>query len=141
MYFAMKGCTGDAAIWVMDPFKLNKECWTEGTIPAPDELEANYYDAFVTGDKKIPGSAVAISPTRENPRIFNQKAAFTLQVDLKISLEEMCPSALRKIVIESDQLDEANEFLRLAGISEFSLFPDLDGLARDMLFEHFGVID
>lgn len=137
LYFAMKECAGDAAIWVMDPFELNKRCWTEESIPAPDELEANYYEAFIIKDKKISCSAVAISPTRENPRLFNQKAAFTLHVDLKSPLEDLCPSAVKKIVIESDLLDEAREFLRLAGISEFSLFPDLDGLARDLLAEHF----
>jgi hypothetical protein len=138
LYFATKASYGDAAVWMLKPFELNKSCWGSETLPSPEELEVDYYGAFIAEEKKIAGPAVAISPSRENPRIFNQKAAFTLHIDLTTPLDKLCQKAVRKIIIPHSAMDEALEFLNLAGISEYSLFPDLDGLARDLLMEHFG---
>src|SRR5262249_11848938 len=122
---------------VVDPFELNRTAWRSDTLPAPNELEANYYDSFIAQDRQMPAKVIAISPVRNNPRVFNQRAAFTLHKDLTNPLEELYPNVVRKIVIPVDARKEAKLFLRLAGFSEYSLFPDLDGLGRDLLLEHF----
>lgn len=47
-------------------------------------------------------------------------------------LEQIAPSLLRAIDIEASAVDEIQEQLDLSGINEFSLFPDLEGLARHL---------
>lgn len=60
----------------------------------------------------------------------SQSAVFTLHKDLRVPLEDLCPNAVRQIVVPRVVHDEAQKFLRLSGISEFTVFLDLDGLAR-----------
>lgn len=137
LYFAVREGTGDAAVWVLDPFILNRTAWDSESLPSPRDLEANYFDSFISQQTRIPAQVVAISPVRYNPRIFNQRAAFTLHEDLNTPLENLYPDVVRKIVIPANKRNEARRFLQLAGISEYSLFPDLDGLARELLLENF----
>ncbi len=137
LYFAVRDGKEDAAVWILDPYVLNKTSWEDESLPAPGELESDYYRWFVTRKKVLATKVVAISPTLNNPRLFNQRAAFTLHGELKTPLEDLFPDAVRKIVIPGSARTEAKEFLRLAGISEYSLFPDLDGLARDLILENF----
>lgn len=137
LFFAVREGLGDAAIWVLDPFALNAVSWTSNTLPTPGELKANYYETFIMEEKKNPAKIVAISPTRINPRVLNQRAAFTLHVELSEPLEKMYPDVVSKITIPKELRTAVKSFLRIAGISEYSIFPDLDGLARDILSEHF----
>jgi len=136
LYFALREGEGDAALWVLNPLELNKATWNREVLPSPDELDVNYYDGFIGNTKKFSSTIVAVSPFHHNPRIFNQKAAFTFHANISIPLEQGYPHAVEKIVIPAALRREAKEFLKLAGISEFSLFPDLDGLARDLRREH-----
>jgi hypothetical protein len=137
LHFAMRRGAGDAAIWVLNPFELNKLTWGIESLPPPEELESSYYDCFISEEKVLEAKVVAIQPPRQTPRVLSQHAAFTLHNDVKTPLEKSYPSALQKILIPRSLRPQARQFLTLAGISEFSLFPDLDGLARDLLNEHF----
>ncbi|MNR66720.1 hypothetical protein D3C85_1903600 [compost metagenome] len=58
-------------------------------------------------------------------------------MDTKTSLEELAPIAIRKFLIPKRAIAGARKFLLLAGINEYSLFPDLDGLAREIRRLHF----
>jgi hypothetical protein len=42
-------------------------------------------------------------------------------------------------VLRKEAFAEALKFVELAGINEFSLFPDLDGLARSLYRKYFKV--
>jgi hypothetical protein len=136
LYFAMRSGTGDAAIWVLDPFALNAQSIGIIGILHPDELKGTYVKQYLHGEEAPEGKVVAMSPVRHYPRVFNQRAGFTLHDDLDVPLEVLYPQALHKIIIPAAARTEARMFLRLAGISEFSLFADLDGLARELLKEY-----
>jgi len=133
LHFALMHASGDAAIWILDPYKLNREAFGADSIVQPTSF-GSYFDLYIKPTMTMPkgAPAVAIYPLRHNPRIFSQQAGFTLHGDLDRPLEELFPSVVKKIVIPVDAQQKARTFLRLAGISEFSLFPDLDGLARDI---------
>jgi hypothetical protein len=138
LYFALKGAQGAAALWILDPFVLNQASGGHLTLPRPDELDGSYEDFFINSDKQFPAEVMALSPMRHNPRISHQRAGFTLHRELARPLEELYPQALRKVLISEEAQAEARLFLKIAGISEFALFPDLDGLAREIHFEHLG---
>jgi hypothetical protein len=85
--------------------------------------------------KKVQGP-FALFPPRAHKRIFAQKSVFTLHVVNLKSIEDFFPGCVKKFDIPLDALDEANEFLNLAGINEYSMFPDLDGLGRYLKKRH-----
>jgi hypothetical protein len=138
LYFALKDSklNKSAAIWLLDPYSLNISSCDLDEI---DYLESSYPEGYVKyflddDFKKLqanfPKTVVAIQANPPNARIVAQKGAFTIHNNLEKPLEELFPECLKKIVIEPDLFKAARKFLTMSGISEFTLFPDLDGLAR-----------
>jgi FRG domain len=132
LYFAIKNCSEDAAVWILDPFALNERMIGKLQIVSPKDLDGSYEDYFINLKMTPTWPVVALFPNRHNPRISRQRSAFTLHADISTPLETLCPNILRKILIPRIAHAAARRFLELSGISEFSLFPDLDGLARDL---------
>jgi len=137
LYFALEGASNECCVWVLNPFALNLAALNEQTLLRPAELEGTYEDYFISKNKKLEAKVIAISPLRHHPRVFQQRAGFTIHNDLKAPLEELYPEVVTKIVIPKNAQDGARRFLKFVGISEFALFPDLDGLARELKSEHF----
>lgn len=138
LYFALKGAVADSALWILDPFILNDVMGYGMSLPRPDELDGSYEDYFVNRTKTFTSKVMAIWPVRYSPRVSRQRASFTLHSELKEPLDQVCPQALHKVAIPAEARHEALAFLQFAGISEFTLFPDLDGLARELRKEHLG---
>ncbi|MBU3145991.1 FRG domain-containing protein [Clostridium sp. CF012] len=139
LYFALNG--NDTAlnpcIWMLDPFALNTQSTGKESILVPElDIEVNYYDDFIkkiTIQNKDP---IAIYPKKQSPRVFAQKGVFTIFGSNEKPLEKLYPTCLTKFEIPIDAIPEANTFLKLAGIDEFSIYPDLDGLARLLIKKH-----
>lgn len=132
LYFAIKEAKGDCCVWMLDPFELNRLTINNNQLLGVSDLPATYSECFLQEEKTLDSKVIAISPLRHHPRLFHQKGGFTIHVDLHTPLEQMFPDVLTKILIPKKALEGAKKFLRLAGLTEFSLFPDLDGLARDI---------
>lgn len=137
LYFAIKGCQGDAAIWVLDPFELNRAVLGREEVLHPTDLPGTYHQYYI-GTDRLPfeGRVAVLSPLRNNRRIAQQRAIFTLHDDLDTPLETAYPDLVRKIIIPAVVVPQAEQFLRLAGVTEYILFPDLDGLARELKREY-----
>lgn len=136
LYFAIKDATDECAVWALDPFKLNEESFGNSELYTPSNLRGTYSEYFLDREKQLEGKAVAISPLRHNPRVFNQRSGFTLHENITDPLETLFPKALTKILIPKDAIKDAKKFLKLSSVSEFSLFPDLDGLSRELMREY-----
>jgi hypothetical protein len=136
LYFALKAPRTDAAVWVLDPFRLNAVSLGDGALPRPTDLGGEYTDFFIDESRPFDPRVVAIAPLRHNPRIHRQRGGFTLHRNLDTPLETLYPDAVRKLTIPRAAHAGARDFLRLAGISEFTLFPDLDGLSRELRDEY-----
>jgi hypothetical protein len=132
LYFALKESEGDAAIWVLDPYELNASSIGKDLLLHPTQLLADYRQCFIDRTMEPDGNVVAIVPIRYHPRVSSQQSAFTLHADLKTPLEDLHPNCVTKIDVPSEVRSDAEDFLNLAGITEYTLFPDLDGLARLM---------
>jgi hypothetical protein len=133
LYFAVSGTRqAPAAIWILDPYALNQAAVRDEAIWMPQhDFPYSYFDYFLAARrKKFPAPVLAIYPPKSTSRLFAQRGVFTIHADLERPLEEIYPECLKKIVIEPELRREAHRFLDLAGINEFALFPDLDGLAR-----------
>ena len=135
LYFALKGCKSEGAVWMLDPYGLNLESVNEQSIPYPNsDYPVGYHGYFIDERNpsfgKFPAAVMAIGGTSSDTRMRSQRGVFTLHRELRKPLEELYPNAVTKIVIPKSVIPEAKQFLKLSGINEYSLFPDLDGLAR-----------
>ena len=138
LYFAIRGCTGDAALWILDPYTLNKSTFDNEAIMHPQsDFDHEYYDYFIGEPrKKFPARALAILPNKATDRVLAQRGVFTIQKHREEDLNAVCKRALKKLILPSAAVQEARNFLKLARTNEFNLFPGLDGLASWLRQEH-----
>lgn len=134
LHFALCQETGsqDAAVWALDPWSLNK--WSTGKpdlLLASDKQSAKYLPPMYS-DTCVPARPVAIVPPYNTSRITVQRGAFTVHGSSKDPLNVQFSARLARLVIPSDSAHRIRRDLRSAGISEFTLFPELDGLSRDI---------
>jgi len=136
LYFALLQAHGDIDIWMLDPYELNKNMVrshmirdTEDVLDVED-LQSDYVGYFIE-QKAQPEweSAIAIYPRRQNPRLASQSGVFTLHSDLR-PLEQLDIPGMERFTLVADAVEETIQALDILGTNEFSLFPDLDGLAR-----------
>lgn len=124
-------------IWILDAFELNRCEQSDPSIANPyTDFDGNYQENFIEGTKSIDARAVAILPPQHSPRQSAQRSVFTLHRELYAPLESFAGECLRKFELPPNSLPDAISFLTLSGVNEFSIFPDLDGLARHLKSEH-----
>jgi len=136
LYFATSGKAKSPCIWVLDPGKLNEQSIETELLVESDAVEYDYEKEMVRYAGKTLQLPLAIFPPMQSSRIFAQKGHFTIHGACEGSLETLCPRCVTRIAVPPDSLSEARRFLQLAGINEYSIFPDIDGLARFLVREH-----
>jgi len=131
----------EPVLWMLNPMELNRKTVKDdfddnvyplSWVPGPNIGNWNFQRAW--GDKKqgtdLP---VAIPPTHIFPRMSAQKSCFTIHGKQEQSLSELVgPVILKKYIIDIASIQEMKRDLRIMGFSDSALFPDLDGLARDL---------
>ncbi|MGO9516900.1 MAG: FRG domain-containing protein [Candidatus Korobacteraceae bacterium] len=157
LYFAVRSdekATQDAAVWVVDPWRWNRAHIKNlfGPAIAGWEETAGYLldleDAFDTDEaekqtkKKWP---VAIEPYQFDRRIAAQGSKFFLfgtAKDMANSLTINRPkggggkhSVLDKLIIPKSAIETMRAALNDIGINEKAMFPDLEGLGRQIAWE------
>jgi hypothetical protein len=127
-------------VWILDPFELNFSVTGTASILSPNlDFKSTYAEYFILDTaESLESEVLAISPTRTDRRLAVQQGFFTLHSALFAPLEVRQGSFLKKFVLPPTALDDALGFISLAGMNEYVLFPDLDGLARFLLERHVG---
>ena len=150
LYFAVadhpRDC--DAAVWVLDPDWLNRKLrrGIEGAM-LPDWKEANSYlkdleDAF-EGTKVTARMPAAIDPPHVDRRLAVQSSRFVIfgvDRDLMkikaIKSEAKRKRHLQMLTIPRDAVRAIQKDLYSCGITHSFVFPDLDGLCREICRKH-----
>ncbi|MFJ3450382.1 FRG domain-containing protein [Pseudomonas sichuanensis] len=132
LFFALREGDGTPCVWVLDPYLLNKIQTDSSALYSMSDIKGDYESLFIDRTVTHTATVLAAAPTRHHPRALSQKSLFTVHFDAHTPLEEIVPQAVRKIIIPNEVIPEAKRFLLLAGINEFTVFPDLDGLAREL---------
>lgn len=134
LYFAFlewKPKIKDCAIWILDPLKLNKLVLKEEIFYLPTKP----YEEFLN-DKSFYENSLAVYPLRNSIRISSQQGMFTLQGTVTTPLEKEYNGTLfekdilKKVILTENVYEDVKLYLKHSGISHFSVFPDLDGLAQ-----------
>ena len=133
LYFALEGAASDVDVWMLDPYDLNRQVAnTPDIMDVESNLPAEYFDLFIEPagiGQRPPWPAVAIYPRRQIARLASQHGLFTLHLR-DTALEDLGKPWLTRFRLEGPAVAEASRFLKVMGVNDFSLFPDLDGLSR-----------
>jgi hypothetical protein len=132
LFFALAGEGEKPCIWILNPYALNEKSLKLLEILDVPDLEFTYVDYFLKQSRPFPAPGLAVRPRRHVRRIGQQLSAFTLHGDLHRPLDKVYPDVVRRFTIPTSAILGAWEFLELTGLSEYTLFPDLDGLSRHL---------
>ena len=136
-FFALSGDRAGPCIWVTNGYLLNREAGASQQIIVPGiDPFPEYFDCFVLHDDqgrknwpyKLP---VFLDIPWASDRIIAQKGFFTFHSE-STSLEASAPNCVRKVEIPEAAIPGAISFLESAGVNEYTIFPDLEGLARHL---------
>lgn len=145
LYFAVKSPARyeAAAVWMLDPVWLNRKVldeldennyvsgillphWKEAEAWFPEPFEQALYVAY----------PVAIDPPHVARRVSVQRSRFTIHGRSKSGLDiiarRMAKARLVKFVIPQTAAKNILSDLATCGIVETSVFPDLEGLSREL---------
>ncbi len=121
----------DAAIYLLNPLKLNKKSSIRGLYKIPvDEDKFSYKKIYWDHDPFAPQAPIAVEPIFLNDRILAQKGMFTVHHNEIEPIESKFPEAIKKITLPADLIPAALEFLDLSNLNQFTVFPDLQGIAE-----------
>lgn len=144
IYFALTGAElkkTDASVWMCDPIGWNQAAldhisYKGGVLDESSQLLRTY--APGTPVSQIPMQPIMIYGTYNSPRIVAQRGGFALFGQGTEPMEDVFkqdkfPSPiLRRVVIAKEKVEEIRESLFRKGFTESVVFPDLDGLAKEI---------
>ncbi|HYK00281.1 MAG TPA: FRG domain-containing protein [Thermoanaerobaculia bacterium] len=125
----------DAAVWVLDPWWLNQQVIQQDTIVSPSADEATRYLPKLNVRNVEPEWPIAIDPPHIARRIAVQRSHFTIfgrRPDGLTSMSRRPDSRLVKLVVRRRAIERIRLDLGTAGVGETTVFPDLDGLSREL---------
>jgi len=130
VFFALLGADDqDAAVYVLDPLALNSRS-SKRVIPSVyEDSSFDYKKIYWHHEPMPPMSPVAIQAPAQNPRILAQRGKFTVHGFDEKPLDDLFPELVKKVTLSRRTREAAGEYLRVSGIDEFSVFPDVVGLA------------
>lgn len=147
-YFAVSaGHSGKgAAVWMLDPYVLNalNEDFGDDAVLSPgfvanrpkEKQKINRWLPYVgdTTHRSIPRSPVAVYPAYLARRIESQKSSFTIHGSEPDGLTEFWEKGgpLLRIVIPAGKVRGFRSNLLDMGIDTASIYPDLEGLGRQL---------
>lgn len=152
VYFALAGsakASQNAALWMCDPIKWNRgaldhRSFAGGVLDASD-TEISFYSP--SGPiKDTPKLPVMMYGSYNSPRIVAQRGGFAIfghgtePMEIVAKANTFVEGTLTKIIIPKDDLGEIRRSLFRKGFTESVVFPDLDGLSKEMR-RHFGFTD
>jgi len=158
IYFALLGCKRNGnlggnspCIWLMNPYRLNelfhgsRDLWDPENLDTYNGDDESYSELLLGIHKHEKGEMfywdepVALYPLRKDDRLTNQGGYFTIHGNNILPIEVLPHNKefLKKILLPSTAISNAIDFLGSAGINDFTMFPDLDGLAEYLNHKYF----
>ena len=86
-----------------------------------------------------PLGALATDGDSSVERIHSQGGCFTIHGDLSVPIDRTHPTTVTCHELPMAAVADARLFLELAGANEYSIFPDLSGLAKDINSKELGI--
>ncbi len=128
----------DAAIWVLEPHRLNE---SQGYEPIFPPLNAKSLEPLLRpamkGEDNSEIQVLAASPLETDLKMLTQQGAFTIHVmDRPLNEVSGCDTWLKKLVIPTACVPNVAQELDVLGFRLADLFSDLHHLAREITNMH-----
>lgn len=133
--------SADAGVWLLDPQKLNRSS-LQGTtsdsdiILPPSHVNLRGYQPGQIARRK----PVAVYGVHNSKRIVAQRGVFVLFGSDPDPMDQQeaagANKTLDKIIIDKDCAGEIFSALFSMGFTDSVVFPDLDGLAKEVSYQH-----
>jgi hypothetical protein len=143
LYFAVGDWKGlgsqasltDAVVWMLDPSYLNE--WSTKQ-PSVLQYEHPLLSKSLSHKSELwPRWPIALMPVYNSPRLAAQRGMFTIHGSDPRPIESMLPEnvdpRVYRIGIPAYSVVKIRESLRLAGITDVSIFPEIPFLCQDIL--------
>jgi hypothetical protein len=121
-------------VWMLEPFKFNLLNHRTDEIFVYSEQVIKPFLPPIWSHKRLPKKPVAIQPALKSRRIAVQRGCFTLHGGDPTPIEKLkgIKPCLEQIVIDRDDADDIMYQLFISGITESLLFPELQGLSKEL---------
>jgi len=148
LYFAITSSGGDGAaatpaVWALNPWKWNEKVGMQFAGPLVSTLpEMSHYLGPPYEESQLPKYPVALDPTFIAQRMLVQHSHFTLHGCDFRGLDEMSELGLENMLFKleissrGDSLKILRQRVAQLGISETTIFPDLQGLGKELRLEY-----
>lgn len=122
--------TEDSALFVLDPIALNRLSGRDNIIAVPEDKTFDYKTIYWEKRPVQIEKPLAIRPSQVSDRLRAQKGTFTVFGTEGASFEVAAANCFRKVILPSTAKKEAREFLKWANLDEYTIYPDIVGMAR-----------
>lgn len=122
--------TEDSALFILDPMALNRLSGRHDIISVPEDKTYEYKKIYWEKRPFEIERPLAIRPNHISPRLQAQKGTFTVFGTENAPFETAAEACYRKVILSSDAKTEAREFLKWANLDEYTIYPDIVGMAR-----------
>jgi len=129
--------SSDAAVWMLDPWWLNRQVIRLNSIVLWDwEYATPYLPKLYSLGRVRRRLPLAIDPPHIARRVAVQQSRFTIHGTAKNGLEILARrrgAHIKKVLIPKAAIPRMRIDLYAAGISDTSVYPDLQGLGQELI--------
>lgn len=124
----------DAAIWVLDPFRMNEmKGFARLTLPINSKKARPMIEPAFTDSVEENGKVRAVMAAETDTRMFVQQGCFTIHSDRKsLNCAPGSEEFLKRLIVPLSAVEQLSDEIRTAGFRRGDLFPDLENLAAEM---------
>ncbi|MCU6618543.1 FRG domain-containing protein [Achromobacter mucicolens] len=123
--------TQDSALFILDPVALNRLSGRDDVINVPDDKAFDYKTLYWEKRPVQVERPLSIRPSQQiSDRLRAQKGTFTVYGTSALTFEVAATNCYRKVILPAQAKAEAREFLRWANLDEYTIYPDIVGMAH-----------
>lgn len=142
LYFASTSAIDEQpmALYIMNPIELNALSGKKGIPVLPNDAMGLSYVMNYIDQNPFPATyPIAVKCDNVNSRVKAQSGMFTIhgdeeefaEIDIITNLLDK-KSSIYKIEISIEALDSIKEYLDITGIKDYTIFPDIQGIAAHL---------
>lgn len=140
LYFAASSSVlhSPMSLYIMDPLELNKLSGKKGIPVLPNEtMGLSYIKNYVDRDPFPARYPIAAKCDSINQRVKAQSGMFTIHGDEENENDIIATildkkSAIYRIDISLDAIPSLNDYFDICGIKDYTIFPDIQGIASHL---------
>lgn len=122
--------TLDSAVFILDPVALNRLSGRDDVISVPEDKSFDYKTIYWEKRPVQIERPLAVRPSQISERLRAQKGTFTVFGTAAATFEHSAAACFRKVVLPAKAKADAREFLKWANLDEYTIYPDIVGMAR-----------